>query len=153
MEISQYSHENTWARVSFLIKLQTSEFSKPRGGIMVDAEQKFFVNWTCPDHWKLLSQTLSNIFLSSFATSNWWVWIFCVHSEMCTKNIFKSLLPLRLSRCLPSMISYDCSRCFAEKKLEKKMEIWLVMTDSTRLFSKVQPYGITFQITLGKQSL
>ena len=34
-------------------------------------------NLSCPDCWKLLSKTPSDIFLSSFAASNWrlWIWV------------------------------------------------------------------------------
>ena len=38
---------------------------------MVGAEQIYFANLTCPDRWKSLTQTPSNIFLSSVAASNW----------------------------------------------------------------------------------
>ena len=122
------------------------EFSDPQGATMVGAERRNFTNFTCSGHSKSLSQTPSNIFLSSTAAANWWLWIW-LHGIMCTKNIsvpvaFKVLFfaarieifmsAMQLKPCLKQLnrahaLSYhqtvnlqrlDSCRCSAEKKLK-----------------------------------
>ena len=116
----------------------------PQGATMVGAERRNFANLSCSDRSKSQSQTSSNIFLSSFTTSNWWLWIW-VHAKMYKKNISDSvafkvfffikrikmlLSAIQLKPCLKqlngahtwsyyhavNLCRLECSRCSAEKK-------------------------------------
>ena len=52
---------------------------------------------------------LQKFILSSFAVSNWWLWIW-VHGKMCTKNIAQSRLPLQCSS-LQQELKCLCLQC------------------------------------------